>query len=178
MTDAEQEVVWLQVQEELMPRAHEAGLDLSYSAEASVQDELARESFTDVTTVALSYLAMFVYIAVALSRAPPSPPAADGAPRGAPTLLERAVYSRAGLAAAGVCVVAASVLAALGLCSFLGVPATLIIMEVRPVAFGMHAAAELRACAGLPAGRTHPVRFAPHRRRTQRSFGYPSEWAL
>ena len=110
---------------------NEAGLDLSYSAEASVQDELARESFTDVATVALSYVAMFVYIAVALSRAPPSPPAFDGAPRGRPTLLERAVYSRAGLAAGGVGVVAVSVTSALGLCSFLGVPATLIIMEVR-----------------------------------------------
>lgn len=38
----------------------------------SVQDELARESMSDAPTVLLSYVAMLLYIAVALGALPPS----------------------------------------------------------------------------------------------------------
>ena len=117
----------MQVDDTLRPMAHTHGLSLSFSAESSVERELARESYMDVLPVALSYLAMFIYVAVALSQRPP--------PRSAgrsPTLVERAVYMRAALAAGGVAVVLAAVAAALGLCALLGVPASLIVMEVIP----------------------------------------------
>jgi Niemann-Pick C1 protein len=123
------------VKQDIAPRVASAGLQLSYSAQSSVQSELARETFADVTTVALSYLAMFLYMAVALSRGPiaTSPEGDLAQPSGGKRrLLELATTlgSRAALAAVGVCVVGASVMAALGLCSIMGIPATLIMMEV------------------------------------------------
>ena len=43
-------------------------LKISFSAERSVQDELHRESFTDITTIIVSYLIMFAYITIALGQ--------------------------------------------------------------------------------------------------------------
>jgi Sterol-sensing domain of SREBP cleavage-activation len=126
-----------QIEEDIRPLVEGAGLRLSYSAESSVERELSRESFMDVATVALSYFAMFVYVAVALSKRPPPvltpapPPHAAGGGR-LRRLLGYAVHSRAALAGAGVCVVLAAVAAALGVSSLAGVPASLIVMEVIP----------------------------------------------
>lgn len=39
-------------------------LDIAYSAERAVQDELERESQGDVFTILISYLLMFSYIAI------------------------------------------------------------------------------------------------------------------
>ena len=75
------------------------GLEITYSSERSVQDELDRESYTDATTVSFSYLAMFIYIAFALTKLP-----ADV------TWASTIVHSRAGLGAAGVHLDAADVL--------------------------------------------------------------------
>jgi Niemann-Pick C1 protein len=113
------------VETHVVPLVHSKGLNVSYSAESSVERELARESFMDVSTVALSYAAMFVYIAVALSQPPPP----SDSP---PSLLVRAVYTRCSLALGGTCVVLVSVLAALGVCALCGIPASLIILEVVP----------------------------------------------
>lgn len=41
-------------------------IDMSYSAERSIEDELDRSSHSDVLTVLISYMVMFVYIAIAL----------------------------------------------------------------------------------------------------------------
>eukprot|EP00884_Botryococcus_braunii_P021147 jgi/Botrbrau1/7716/Bobra.0159s0148.1 len=101
--------------------AEKAGLRLSFSSQRSVQDEVARESAADMPTVALSYLVMLLYIAVALSCLP------AGAP-----VREVLVTGRLGLAAGGVAIVAAAVLAALGLSCWLGLWASLISLEVIP----------------------------------------------
>ncbi|KAL4425014.1 hypothetical protein ABPG77_002899, partial [Micractinium sp. CCAP 211/92] len=105
----------------LTEMAEAAGLRLSFSAERSVQDELARESASDVSTVLASYLVMLLYIAVALGRFPRSPDWRDVL-----------VNSRAGLGLGGVLIVAAAVAGSLGLCSWAGMRSTLIIMEVIP----------------------------------------------
>ncbi|KAL4457923.1 hypothetical protein ABPG75_012788 [Micractinium tetrahymenae] len=101
--------------------AQGAGLRLSFSTERSVQDELARESASDVPTVLASYLVMLLYIAVALGRFPRSPDWRDVL-----------VNSRAGLGLGGVLIVAGAVVGSLGLCSWAGMRSTLIIMEVIP----------------------------------------------
>lgn len=87
----------------------------------SVEDELKRESYTDASVVAVSYLVMLGYIAFALAALPPPQ-----------QLLQLFVLSRASLGAGGVVIVAGSVAGAMGLCSMFGMWSTLIIMEVIP----------------------------------------------
>lgn len=41
-------------------------MDIAYSSERSVEDELDRVSQAEISTVIISYAAMFVYIAIAL----------------------------------------------------------------------------------------------------------------
>lgn len=41
-------------------------LTISFSAERSIEDEINRESRSDVSTVVISYVVMFVYISIAL----------------------------------------------------------------------------------------------------------------
>lgn len=41
-------------------------LTISFSAERSIEDEIDRESNSDVTTIVISYVIMFVYISLAL----------------------------------------------------------------------------------------------------------------
>lgn len=43
-------------------------LEVAFSAERSIEDEIDRESRGEVSTVVISYVVMFVYIAVALGR--------------------------------------------------------------------------------------------------------------
>ncbi|EIE26672.1 multidrug efflux transporter AcrB transmembrane domain-containing protein [Coccomyxa subellipsoidea C-169] len=105
----------------LTQMADEAGLRLSFSAERSVTDELARESYADVSTVAISYVVMLAYIALALGYYP----------RGASPLAVL-VTGRVSLGLGGVLIVAGAVAGALGLCSLFGMWSTLIIMEVIP----------------------------------------------
>lgn len=107
-------------QTRLQDLAAQADLKLSFSSERSVEDELARETASDSVTVAVSYLVMLLYIALALGTLP------VGSSSWA--LL---VYSRVGVGLTGVMIVGLSVLAAFGLCSLFGMWATLIILEVR-----------------------------------------------
>lgn len=41
-------------------------LTISFSSERSIEDEIDRESDSDVTTIVISYVIMFVYISLAL----------------------------------------------------------------------------------------------------------------
>lgn len=43
-------------------------MEVAFSAERSVEDEIARTSTSEMGTVAISYLVMFIYIAIALGR--------------------------------------------------------------------------------------------------------------
>ncbi|CAL8466999.1 g6535 [Coccomyxa elongata] len=105
----------------LTQMAEEARLRLSFSAERSVTDELARESYADVSTVAISYVVMLAYIALALGYLP-----------GGASPLAVLVTGRVSLGLGGVSIVAGAVAGALGLCSLFGMWSTLIIMEVIP----------------------------------------------
>jgi Niemann-Pick C1 protein len=89
-------------------------LNVSYMAGRSVQDSLSTEAKDNAWIVAVSYAAMFVYVAVALG-----------------TPLDR-VKSRYKLAATGIVIVLSSLCIAIGLLSAMGLKTTLIVWEVVP----------------------------------------------
>lgn len=93
-------------------------LDIAFTSERSIEDELNRESKSDISTILVSYLLMFVYIAVSLGHV-------DECNRAF-------IDSKITLGIGGVIIVLASVVASGGLFGFIGVPATLIIFEVIP----------------------------------------------
>lgn len=93
-------------------------MDIAFSAERSIQDELQRESEGDVITILISYCIMFAYIALAL---------------GSYTRCSRVlVDSKITLGLGGVLIVLISVSSSIGVYGYAGVPATLIIIEVIP----------------------------------------------
>lgn len=111
----------MQVETKVVNMVAQHGLDVSWTAQISVQSELFRESLLDAPTVALSYAAMLTYVALALGSWDFSRP-----------WTEHVVASRALLGLAGVAVVVCSVLGGMGVCSTFGVSASLIVMEVVP----------------------------------------------
>uniref|UniRef100_A0A674G866 SSD domain-containing protein n=1 Tax=Taeniopygia guttata TaxID=59729 RepID=A0A674G866_TAEGU len=93
-------------------------LRVAFMAERSLEDELARTAAQDVPLFAASYLLVLLYIALAL---------------GEGTAWHRLlVESKVTLALGGIAVVLGAVLAAMGLLALLGVPSSLIIIEVVP----------------------------------------------
>lgn len=93
-------------------------MDIAFTSERSIEDELDRESQSDVLTILISYVIMFAYIAISLGNL---------------TSCKRILIdSKITLGLGGVAIVLASVISSVGLFGFIGVPATLIIIEVIP----------------------------------------------
>ncbi|XP_017762316.1 PREDICTED: Niemann-Pick C1 protein isoform X5 [Eufriesea mexicana] len=95
-----------------------AFMDIAFTSERSIEDELNRESQSDVLTILVSYVIMFAYIAISL-----------GQIKNCSRLL---IDSKITLGLGGVLLVLASVVCSVGFFGFVGVPATLIIIEVIP----------------------------------------------
>lgn len=93
-------------------------MDVAFSSERSIEDELERSSHSDVSTIIISYLTMFLYIAISL-----------GHFRGCSRFF---VDSKITLGLGGVVIVLSSVMCSVGFFGYVGVPATLIIIEVIP----------------------------------------------
>ncbi|XP_050677149.1 NPC intracellular cholesterol transporter 1 isoform X3 [Leptidea sinapis] len=93
-------------------------MDIAYTSERSIEDELDRGSHSDVSTILVSYFIMFAYIAIALGRFT--------------TCSRLLIDSKVTLGLGGVLIVLASVACSIGIFGFVGVPATLIIVEVIP----------------------------------------------
>ena len=109
----------LEVQEE----AKERGLRLSFTTEISLEQELNKSTNTDVKIIVISYVVMFIYACMAL-----------GTPlkhifRNPAVLL---VESKVSLGLLGIIIVLMSILASVGFFSWVGLKATLIIVEVIP----------------------------------------------
>lgn len=112
----------LEVQEEATSR----GLRLSFSTEISLEEELNKATNTDAKIVAISYIIMFLYASLAL---------------GSTTLSFNDLFhhfgvfmvqSKFGLGFIGVLIVVLSITASIGLFSWFGLKATLIIVDVIP----------------------------------------------
>ncbi|XP_014300205.2 NPC intracellular cholesterol transporter 1 isoform X2 [Microplitis demolitor] len=95
-----------------------SNMDIAFTSERSIEDELKRESQSDISTILVSYIIMFAYIAISL-----------GQMRSCERLL---VDSKITLGLGGVFIVLASVVCSVGIFGFIGLPATLIIIEVIP----------------------------------------------
>ncbi|TNN18496.1 Niemann-Pick type protein 1B [Schistosoma japonicum] len=93
-------------------------LSVSFQAERSVEDEIERQSTSDISTIAISYIVMFIYVSLFL-----------GTYRSFKTIF---VDMRITLGFAGVLIVLASVVASVGFWSYFKLPITLIIIEVIP----------------------------------------------
>lgn len=93
-------------------------MELAFTSERSIEDELDRESQSDVKTILVSYIIMFAYIAVSLGQVN--------------TCRRLLIDSKITLGLGGVLIVLASVVSSVGLFGFIGLPATLIIIEVIP----------------------------------------------
>ncbi|KAI5753711.1 hypothetical protein M8J77_002664 [Diaphorina citri] len=93
-------------------------LDVAYSAERSVQDQLEEESKSEFKTITLSYVIMFLYVSIAL-----------GHVKNCSTLL---FTTKISLGFGGVLMVFASLIASVGIFGFIGVPGTIITLEVMP----------------------------------------------
>uniref|UniRef100_A0A669QFW2 NPC1 like intracellular cholesterol transporter 1 n=1 Tax=Phasianus colchicus TaxID=9054 RepID=A0A669QFW2_PHACC len=98
--------------------AHSHNLSVSFMAERSLEDELSRTTAQDLPVFATSYLLVFLYIALALGEY-----SAWGS---------LWVESKLTLALGGIAVVLGAVLAAMGALALLGLPSSLVILEVVP----------------------------------------------
>ncbi|XP_066575598.1 NPC intracellular cholesterol transporter 1 isoform X2 [Amia ocellicauda] len=93
-------------------------LTISFSSERSIEDEINRESNSDIVTILISYFIMFVYISLALGHIQ--------------SFRRLLVDSKISLGIAGILIVLSSVTCSLGIFSFVGIPLTLIVIEVIP----------------------------------------------
>ncbi|XP_026570879.1 NPC1-like intracellular cholesterol transporter 1 [Pseudonaja textilis] len=91
---------------------------IAYMAERSLEDEVSRSTWEDLPIFAVSYLVIFIYITVAL-----------GEYSSCRNIL---VDAKLSLALGGILVVLGAVLSSLGFYSFVGLPSSLIIIEVVP----------------------------------------------
>ncbi|KAM8974642.1 NPC1-like intracellular cholesterol transporter 1 [Pelodytes ibericus] len=95
-----------------------SNLTFAYMAERSLEDEINRTTTEDIPIFTISYLVIFIYIALAL---------------GEYSSCRRVlVDSKMTLGLGGILVVLGSVLASMGFFCYLGIPSTLIIVEVVP----------------------------------------------
>ena len=100
-----------------MPKEY---MDVAFTSERSVEDELDRETYGDVATIAVSYIIMFLYITLALGQYSKF------------SLAGFMIESKITLGLFGVMIVLLSVFSSIGIFALVGVPATLIIFEIIP----------------------------------------------
>lgn len=116
----EWEKLFVQFMKDWTKNNKSANMNVAFTSERSIEDELERESQSDVSTILVSYMIMFAYIAISLGH------------------VEFRQYSRIlidskiTLGIGGVVIVLASVVSSVGMFGFVGIPATLIIVEVIP----------------------------------------------
>ncbi|KAH0539660.1 hypothetical protein KQX54_007034 [Cotesia glomerata] len=93
-------------------------MEVAYSAERSIEDELQRTSVTEIQTVVISYAFMFLYIVLTLGQFKLSP--------------QCFVTSKILISLGGIVIVLASVASTFGIFGYIGVPTTILTLEVIP----------------------------------------------
>ncbi|KAK6465264.1 patched family-domain-containing protein [Scheffersomyces coipomensis] len=95
-------------------------LNIAYSTEISLTEELNKSTNTDIKIIVISYLVMFVYASLALGGKLPT------------TTIRSLVKTRFSLGLIGILIILLSVLSSIGLFAIIGLKSTLIIAEVIP----------------------------------------------
>lgn len=95
-------------------------VNVDFSTEVSLTEELNKSTNTDFKVVVISYLTMFIYASIALGGRLPT------------NKLSGFIKTRFGLAFAGILIILISVISSAGFFSLLGLKSTLIIAEVIP----------------------------------------------
>ncbi|XP_032421696.1 NPC intracellular cholesterol transporter 1 [Xiphophorus hellerii] len=113
-----QALAWEKEFIKFMKNFNNPNLTIAFSAERSVEDEIDRESNSDISTIVISYAIMFIYISLALGHIH--------------SFRRLLVDSKISLGIAGILIVLSSVSSSLGIFSYAGVPLTLIVIEVIP----------------------------------------------
>ncbi|RKP27617.1 patched family-domain-containing protein [Syncephalis pseudoplumigaleata] len=103
------------------PAFNTSNVIVDFSSEISIEQELNQSSNTDINTVIISYVAMLLYVSLALGRL-----------FRAGSMRRVAVESKFLLGIGGILIVLASIMASVGFFSFMGRRCTLIIAEVIP----------------------------------------------
>lgn len=111
---------------EVQDEAESRGLRLSFSTEISLEQELNKSTNTDAKIIIISYIIMFLYASIALGSTTVS--FRDMLRNPALSLVE----SKFTLGVVGILIVLMSIAASIGLFSWLGLKATLIIVDVIP----------------------------------------------
>ncbi|XP_042239524.1 NPC intracellular cholesterol transporter 1-like [Homarus americanus] len=111
-------LAWEKVFNEYMLKYSHPMMDIAFRSERSIEDELERMSKSDVPTVIISYIIMFLYIALALGHTN--------------QLTRLLISTKVTLGLGGVLIVLVSVFAAIGFYGYVGVPCTMLIIEVIP----------------------------------------------
>lgn len=96
-------------------------LDIAFSTEMSLTQELNKSTNTDVNIIVISYLVMFLYASIALGGKIPKS-----------LKLKTLIFTRFQLGCSGIIIILLSVSSSLGLFSLIGLKSTLIIAEVIP----------------------------------------------
>ncbi|KAM4557220.1 NPC intracellular cholesterol transporter 1 [Fundulus diaphanus] len=113
-----QALAWEQEFIRFMKNFNNPNLTVAFSAERSIEDEIDRESNSDISTIIISYAIMFIYISLALGHIH--------------SFRRLLVDSKISLGIAGILIVLSSVSSSLGIFSYAGIPLTLIVIEVIP----------------------------------------------
>ncbi|KAK0708145.1 patched family-domain-containing protein [Lasiosphaeris hirsuta] len=111
---------------QLQGEASDRGLRLSFSTEISLEQELNKSTNTDAKIIVISYIIMFLYASIALGSTTLS--VRDFIRNPAISLVE----SKFTLGVVGIVIVLMSITASIGLFSWAGLKATLIIVDVIP----------------------------------------------
>lgn len=114
----EKAMAWEKAYIELLKNYNNSNFTIAFQAERSVEDEINRESQSDILTIALSYLLMFAYVTFALGQIN--------------SCRRLMIDSKIILGLSGVIIVLMSVASSIGVLSWAGIPATLIVIEVVP----------------------------------------------
>ncbi|KAI0980228.1 hypothetical protein GJ496_009475 [Pomphorhynchus laevis] len=106
---------------------------ITYRAERSIEDEIERESHSDILTISLSYTIMFLYISIALSFAGQNTGNSNMSTTGFVGRLRTFLIKlKLTMAMVGVLSAILSVIASVGFFSYLHFPTSLIVFEVVP----------------------------------------------